>query len=546
MKQPTTAIYNAALYLRLSKDDGLDNMESSSIQTQKEMLTRYCRENGIIIADYYVDDGYSGTNFDRPSFKKMIADIEDGKINCVITKDLSRLGRNYLESGAYIEIFFPEHNVRYIALNDGVDTLRATSMEITPFRNLLNDMYAKDISNKIKSALLTRQKQGKFIGTKAPYGYKKDPNDKNHLIIDESYAPIVRRIFEMSKGGMGINAISKQLRKEKIPRPAAAACEIIPSYDRYTEGDEKVYAWTFGTVREILANPVYAGHIRGQKRPKISMKSGKRKTKEFAGTFIVENCHEPIIAPKEWETVQRLITSRRRTRAEGKPKYDNIFSGLLKCDCCGYSLTPTHANRRNRPEVIDNYAYQCNTYRMNGREACTHHWLEARDLHEAILADIKRIAKAAIKNDEELTLNIVKKLRKTDSEKLKQDEKDLRKANTRLAELDRLFAKLYEEHVSEKITDRNYNNLSAAYEKEQLELEDRIDRLNAVIKESKQNNSDAENFVEMIKGYADITELSAAMLNTLIDKIVVHEAEVIDGEKVQRLDVYYKFVGIVD
>lgn len=544
MKQPT--IYNAALYLRLSKDDGIDNAESSSIQTQKEMLTRYCKENSIIIADYYVDDGYSGTNFDRPDFKRMIADIEDGKINCVITKDLSRLGRNYLESGAYIEIFFPEHNVRYIAVNDGVDTLRAMSMEITPFRNLLNDMYAKDISNKIKSALLTRQKQGKFIGTKAPYGYIKDPLDKNHLIIDERYAPIVRRIFEMCKSGMGIGKISKQLRIEKIPRPAAAAAEFIGSFDRYTGSDEKVYDWTHGSVRDILQNPIYAGHIRGQKRPKISLKSDKRKYNGNHGEFIVENCHEPIIDPKEWETIQRLIASRRREPPENEKKYDNIFSGLLKCDCCGYSLTPTHANRRNRPDVIDNYAYQCNMYRLRGRNYCTHHWLEAKDLNEAILADIQRIAKLAEENDEKLLESIIGKLRSSDAKKVKQDERDIKKCNVRLAELDILFAKLYEEHAAEKISERNYANLSAAYEKEQIELEEKIKALNLSLSESKANNENAENFVELIKGYADITELNAALLNTLIDKIIVHEAEIVDGEKIQKLDVYYKFVGFID
>lgn len=540
MKQPN--IYNAGLYLRLSKDDGQDQ-ESSSIQTQKEMLTRYCRENGIVIGDYYIDDGWSGTNFERPNFKRMIADIEDGKINCVITKDLSRLGRNYLESGAYIEIFFPEHNVRYIAINDNVDTLKSATLEITPFRNLLNDMYAKDISNKVRSALLTRQKQGKFIGDKAPYGYMKDPADKNHLIIDERYAPVVRRIFEMSKSGMGIGRISKQLRMEKIPRPSTVAAEVISSYDRFIT-DDKLYDWSNGSVMDILSNPVYAGHMRGQKRPKVSMKSSKRANNGATGAFIIENCHEPIIDPKEWELVQRLIKSRRHESTG--TKYDNIFSGLLKCDTCGHSLTSTHANRRKRPELIDNYAYQRNYYRLRGKEVCTHHWLEARNLHEAILADIKRIAKSAIDNDEKLIENIVKKLRKSDSDKIKQDEKDLRKCNSRLAELDRLFAKLYEEHVSGQINDRNYTNLSATYEREQLELEEKIKSLNAVIRESKENDSNAENFVEMMKEYADITELNAAMLNALIEKIVVHEAEIVDGEKIQRLDVYYKFVGIID
>ena len=268
--------YNTALYLRLSKDDGTDS-ESSSIQTQKEMLTRYCRENGFAISEIYVDDGWSGTNSNRPSFQRMLSDIEDGKINCVITKDLSRLGRNYLETGGYTEVYFPEHNVRYIAVTDGVDTAKGSTMDITPFKNLLNDMYAQDISKKIKSSLLTRQKQGKFIGVKAPYGYVKDPADKNHLLIDDRFAPTVRYIFQMAKDGVGMVHIARRLTAEKIPRPVAAAAENFGCYDRYITTDESAYKWSMGSVREILRNPVYKGAVRGQKRPTISLKSHKRK-----------------------------------------------------------------------------------------------------------------------------------------------------------------------------------------------------------------------------------------------------------------------------
>ncbi len=506
-------------------------------------MSRYCREHGFIICEYYIDDGYSGKNFDRPDFKRMISDIEDGKINCVVTKDLSRLGRNYLETGGYTEIYFPEHGVRYIAVTDGVDTLNGSTMDITPFKNLLNDMFVKDISKKVKSALLTRQKQGKFIGNKAPYGYKKDPLDKNHLIIDERYAPIVREIYELAKSGKGISLIRKELVRRKIPRPGAVACESTHSFDRFID-DTNYFQWANDSVRDILQNPVYAGHIRGQYRPQISMKSNKRKSRNCSETFIVENCHEPIIEQDDWELVQRLIKSRRHDVTS--EKYDNIFSNLIKCADCGYALTPARASRKKRTEIIDCYGYECNKYRMYGKESCSHHWLEARDLYEAILADIKRIANAAIKNDKKMLENISRKLRKNETDKSKQDEKDLRKFNRRLAELDKLFAKLYEDNASGKVSGRNYANLSAVYEKEQIEIEEKINALNAAIKTNKENETNAENFVETIKNYADITELNAAILNTLIDKIVVHEAEIIDGERVQKLDVYYKFVGILD
>ena len=226
MKQPNT-IYTAALYLRLSKDDGLMDKDSASIDTQRDMLTRFCSENNIIIHDFYIDDGFTGLNTERPGFRRMIEDVEAKKVNCVITKDQSRLGRNHLESDFYMEVYFPEHSIRYIALNDNVDTLNASSLDIAPFRNLLNDMYSQDISKKIKSALYTRQSQGKHIGNKAPYGYIKDPQDKNHLIIDERCAPVVRKIYELYLDGNGVHRIAAALRAEKIPKPAAIAAEYF-------------------------------------------------------------------------------------------------------------------------------------------------------------------------------------------------------------------------------------------------------------------------------------------------------------------------------
>jgi len=404
--------YTAGLYLRLSKDDGT-SQESASIQTQKTMLTRYCRDNGIIIYDYYIDDGYSGTNFDRPRFKNMLSDIEDGRINCVITKDLSRLGRNYLQTGMYIEVFFPEHGIRYISLNDGVDTLSSSNMDITPFKNLINDMYAKDISKKIKTAIIARQKQGKYMGVKAPYGYLKDPLDHNHLIVDERYAPVVRRIYALAKEGLGISKIRKILTDEKIPRPVAVAvkdgCTVRSNqYGDYLDDEEKIYTWSNNSVRDILRSPVYAGHIAGQKRPKRTMKTDKRFRPGNDKYFVVKNVHEPIVDPDDWELVQRLITSRRKVRKPENKKYDNIFSGLVKCGTCGYAMNPSAANRRKRPDVIDCMTFTCNNYRVFGKTACTSHTIEARDLHESVLDDIRRQAKIAVENEDEFIKSIIK------------------------------------------------------------------------------------------------------------------------------------------
>ena len=535
--------YNTALYLRLSKDDGTMS-ESSSIQTQKEMLTRYCRENGFAISQIYIDDGWSGTNTNRPSFQRMLSDIEDGKINCVITKDLSRLGRNYLETGSFTEIYFPEHNVRYIAVTDGVDTAKGSTMDITPFKNLLNDMYAQDISKKIKSSLLTRQKQGKFTGGKAPYGYQKDIIDKSHLVIDERYAPIVRRIYDMAESGLGIERIAKKLSAEKIRRPGAVAAETHANYEKYAS-DGKEYEWSVAMVRNILRNATYKGAIIGQKRPTISLKSKKRKGVAAAETFIVESMHEPIISPERWKLIQRIITSRKKCDKGDKLKYDNIFSGLVKCADCGYALIPYRSRRTQKPDARENYDYYCRIHREDARY-CSKHRISAIDLYNAVLADIQRLARQAIRDDEKMISSIAVRLGTTEKNNVRQAEREIKKARKRLAELDTMFVKTYEEHARGEISDRNYNTLVTAYEKEQNNLEAVVGKYEKAISAERTNSENAANFVDLIKHYADVDELTQALLNTLIDRIEVHEPEEIDDEYIQKLDVYYKFVGIID
>lgn len=542
MKQPT--IYNTAIYCRLSRDDGMEQ-DSSSIQTQKEMLTRYCHENGFTPYQLYIDDGWSGTNSERPDFQRMLSDIEDGKINCVITKDLSRLGRNYLETGGYTEIFFPEHSVRYIAVTDGVDTANGSTMDITPFKNLLNDMYARDISKKITSAMLTKKRQGKFIGDTSPYGYEKDPADKNHLIVNEKYAPTVKRIFQMAKDGLGVKNIAKILSAEKVRRPGAVAGDNHAEFRKYVgNGDE--YLWHAATVRGILRNATYKGCIVANKTVKMSFRSKKRRPCTKDEIIVVEGMHEPIIEPDEWELVQRLITSRKKSVGDSQ-KYDNIFCGLLKCSDCGYSLGLARNRKKwSEEDYSENFDFYCNRYRSHGLAGCSKHRISAVSLYNAILNDIKHLANNALENNKQMISSIAAKLSKDEMDGVKQAERDLKKANKRLSELDRLFAKLFESHAKEEISDRNFSTLAASYEVEQKTLEAKISELNGIIKANRENGENAETFVDIIKNYADITELSQAMLNTLIDKIEVHEPEDIDGEFIQKIDVYYKFVGRID
>ncbi len=532
------------MYCRLSKDDGTDN-ESASIATQKSILTDYVKKQGWHLAKTYVDDGYSGTNFQRPSFQNMIKDIENGLINCVITKDLSRLGRNYLDCGLYLEVFFPEHNVRYIAVNDGVDTLNKSAMDITPFRNILNEMYSADVSVKIKSAYRARFQQGKFMGTTAPYGYVKDPADHNHLLIDDKVAHVVREIFDLALAGNGIAKIRKHINKQHILRPAAYAVEQgATGYERYFEGNEENrYIWSENSVRGILRSPIYAGNLAGYKRIAANMKSKKRPSKLPEEWEVIPDTHEGIVTQEEFDTVQQLITSRRLP--ENKGGFENIFAGVIKCADCGYAMRAMSANRRKRPDIIDCVQYSCNNYGRYGNIMCTAHSIEARDLFNAVLTDINRFADMAV-NDEKAVRAIEKRLTETDHSRAKALEKEQRKLNKRLAELDRLFSSLYEDKVMERITERNFEMMSGKYQKEQLEIVARLKEVTETLGDSYEKSQGVRDFLSLIRNYQGIKELDATIINALIDKILVSEREKLaDGTVRQEIKIYYKFIGFV-
>ena len=537
-------IYLVGIYCRLSKDDGTDN-ESASIATQKSILTDYVKKQGWHIAKTYVDDGYSGTNFQRPSFQNMIKDIESGLINCVITKDLSRLGRNYLDCGLYLEVFFPEHNVRYIAVNDGVDTLNKSAMDITPFRNILNEMYAADISVKIKSAYRARFQQGKFMGTTAPYGYIKDPADHNHLLIDDKVAHVVKEIFDLALKGNGVAKICRHLNKQHILRPAAYAAERGETgFERHFEGNEdKRYIWSGNSVRSILRSPIYAGNLVGYKRIAANMKSKKRPSKLPEEWEVIPNTHEGIVTQEEFDIVQQLITSRRLPQNKGG--FVNIFAGVIKCVDCGCALRAMNVHRRKRPEIIDCVQYSCNNYARNGRSECSAHNIEARDLFNAVLADINCFADMAV-NDEKAVRAIEKRLTETDQSRAKALEKERKKLNKRLAELDRLFSSLYEDKVMERITERNFEMMSGKYQKEQLEIEARLKEVTETLSDSYEKTQGVRDFLSLIRNYQGIKELDATIINALIDKILVSEREKLtDGMVRQEIKIYYKFIGFV-
>ncbi len=530
-----------ALYCRLSKDDGTNN-ESMSISTQKTMLKDYAKRNGFLNCQFYVDDGYSGTNYDRPAFRQLIEDIQDGEVSTLITKDLSRLGRNYLETGTYIEVFFPNHNVRYIAINDGVDSIDNAQMDITPFRNIINEMYAKDTSRKIKSALHARRMQGKYMATTAPFGYQKDEKDHNHLVIDEVTAPVVELIFSIAEEGVGLHTICNRLRKAKVLKPSFYKKEL---FERFMD-EEKMYDWDTAYVSQILHNPVYAGNLTVADKPTKTMRSKKRQYIPFAEREVIYGTHEPIIEQNRWNNVQKILQSRPPVIGESSSGYDNIFRGVIKCADCGSAMLAKVEQKRKRNNVLDKTFYCCTKYRKFGKDGCSSHNIEARTVHEVVLADIQKHAGQALTDRKAMVTEIAERLNLQLSADKEQQKKELRQCKQRVSEIENLYAKLYEDLTRELLTEKRFQMLSARYDSEQEELTAKIKELEKSAIADKEQLSSIEQFAEQISGYAGITELNFKIINQLIEKILVSEPVEVDGQKIQRLTIHYKFIGALE
>ena len=522
-----------ALYARLSLDDG-NVGESMSIQSQKAILTRKAEELGIYNYQFYVDDGYSGTNFNRPSFQQMIADIEAGKVTCVITKDLSRLGRNYLESGAYIEVFFPKHQVRYIAVNDGVDSANSGEMDITPFKNILNEFYSRDVSKKVKSGKYIRASQGKFMGTHAPFGYQKDPEDKNHLLIDEETAPIVRRLFAWALEGHGPNYIRRRLEDEKIPCPTywnrvRGFRNVSTKWEKKDPVNGR-YMWDFSVIKDILMNPVYTGAIASQKKEyrfKIGT-IGEKKPEEW---IVVENQHEPLVDRKTFDIVQRKLKSRQRPRQTGEI---SLFAGLIKCGECGKSLTIRYTNEKHPKQI-----YSCKTYNAYGKQHCSQHRVEYDTLYRLVLNKIRECARAALMDGEAVAGKLSDTCEAEQKGQREALERSLAKDEERIDVLEKMVLRLYEDMVAGRISEANFNLLMEKTQKEQAELKARVEEGRKKLADEIRLAYDARQWVEAIQEYADITELDAATLNRLIKEIVVHES--IDSDKTRHISIEIHF-----
>ena len=531
-----------ALYCRISLDDGGDN-ESMSISNQKIMLRDFAEKNGMFQHEYYVDDGYTGRNFNRPAFQRMIADIEAGKIGCVITKDLSRLGRNYIEAGSYIEIFFPNHNVRYIAITDGVDSLTRREMDITPFKNILNDMYSRDISKKVLSGITIRSRQGKFCGGTPPLGLMRDPEDKGHLIIDPKTAPIIRKIYDYALDGLGCMRISKKLMEEKIP---------ITHVKSNTERQENYYYWAGSRISHILRNPFYKGAHLVFRTHQKGIRSNTYDIIPREEWEIIENCHEAIVSPEEWDKVQELIDRRPPIMQGNACPFYNLFHGIIYCATCGKSMQVryekvgrTGKNRfaGEQREPIDKSYYICQTYNRLGKNACISQKIEARDLYNLVLKDIQEMAKTALKDADAFYQRLSSRMEHRYMADASQMQKERERLEVRNREIDEMFLNLYTDKAKGILSEQQFVKLTATMEQEQENNQRRLQELLRMLQQSDAQESEVRTFIREIRQYATIQELDEAVLNRLISRILVAEVRKVDGQKVQEVRIVYNFVG---
>lgn len=537
--KPTT--YNTGLYERLSCDDGLEG-ESNSIATQRMMLRKYAEQNHFNIVDEYIDDGFSGTNFERPSFKRMISDIENGKINCVITKDLSRLGRNYLQVGMYTEMFFPQKNVRFIAIDNNVDSENQQSSEFAPFLNIINEWYARDISRKVKHAFRTRNEAGAHYGAYAPLGYIKNPDKKGHLLIDTETRWIVEKIFGLAVQGRGAASITRILTEEKVPTPGWLNYQRYGTFANHFADapPEKAYTWTIAIVKEILKSETYIGNSVHNKQTNISFKDKRKVRKSESEWWRVENTHEAIISKEDFQTVQGMIASRRRKQKDGTTQ---IFSGLVSCADCGWSLAYGMNKQNKNPYGY----YRCSKYGQGLRQ-CSMHYIRYDVLYSYILSRLQYWFNEVQQNESQLLERLLKSSDSERSSARKKAASELKKAQKRQAEIDALFSRMYEDRVTGRITERNFSMLSDKYQTEQETLAQAIDSLQQQLAQDMQDSADAEKWIALIKQYKTPTELTAELLNALIEKVLVHEASSKDenGNRVQKVEIFYRFIGKID
>lgn len=528
-------IRKTALYCRLSQDDGIEG-GSNSIQNQKSILRKFAENHHFPSPCFYVDDGFSGGNFQRPAFQQMISDMENGEIGIIVTKDLSRLGRNQLHTGLYIEERFPMFGVRYIAINDNVDTDSSESNDLMPFKNLFNEWFIRDTSRKIRAVLKAKAERGERLGTRAPYGYIKDPETKK-LAVDDEAAAIVRRIFAMCASGNGPSQIARILKKEQVLTPTMYA------YTRYGMNHTCLdtahpYNWSDSAIANLLENEIYLGNTVNMKYSTKSYKDKRRVEHSREECLVFKDTHPALITQEVWDIVQRVRKNRRRPT---KMEEQNKYSGLVFCADCGSNMV---LHRARTMSASYNH-FTCRTYKKDG-ESCTGHYIRECVLDEVVLEDLRRVTAMARERPEEFAAYIGSRQSAEIQREIRRQEKELAAMRKRKAELDAIFKKLYEDSVLSRITTEQFQMLSGSYTEEQNRITAGIPQQENEIQRLRETAIGTDSFLDKAKRYTDITELTPELLRLFIEKIVVHEKEVKWSKHApQTVEIYYNGIGYV-
>ena len=543
VKSKMQEVNNVGIYCRLSRDDERSG-ESVSIENQKELLGRHAREQGWTIIDYYVDDGVSGTTFDRPGFNRLVQDARDGKINIALCKDLSRLGRDYLEAGKYTSIVFPSLGCRFIALNDGVDTTRQNDEMVMILKNVMNDLYARDTSSKIKAVKRSSFKAGKYVGCYAPIGYQKSPDDKHVLVPDPATAPIVKRIFDLRCQGFSYRKIATTLNTEGIPTPS--------SFYYLRQGKPNIRKeggyWQGQTVKAILQNEVYLGHMVQNKTGMVSYKIHKQVGKPQSEWIRVEDTHEPLISQEVWDLVRTIEQGQRRNRT-AKDGTVHLFSGVLFCMDCGATMRHHgnyHKCKDGTPVKSTYESYLCNRYCASGRGTCTAHTMNQRVLVQVVLADIRTKAALAQNDPSGLVGQIQTQRRAASAEQMKQTRLTLTAIEKRLTELGKLVQAIYEDKVMGRVPEAICIQLMNQYEAERAEKLEQKGRLSGELEAYQQDTDDVQQWMNLIREYAKLEQLDRPTLLRLVKRIDIGEKKVEGGRTVRDIKIHYNFVGYIE
>ena len=533
IRQTTQLAPVTALYARLSKDDELQG-ESNSISNQKRILETYARDNGFLNYRFFVDDGWSGANFQRPGFMEMMDCVENGEVKCVITKDLSRMGRNYLQVGMFTEITFPKKGVRFIAINDGVDSAQGDN-DLTPLKNLFNEWMVRDTSRKIKAVFRSKGMSGKPITSQPVYGYLK--GEDGRFIIDEEAAPVVKQIFSLCLAGNGPTKIARMLTEQEIPTPGTLEYRRTGSTRRYHPGYE--CKWATNTVVHILENREYTGCLVNFKTEKPSYKTKHSVENPIEKQAIFENHHEPIIDTQTWERVQELRKQRKRPN-----RYDEVglFSGMLFCADCGSVMY----QQRYQTDKRKQDCYICGNYKKRTHD-CTAHFIRTDLLTAGVLSNLRKVTSYAAKHEARFMKLLIEQNEDGGKRRNAAKRKELDAAEKRIAELSAIFKRLYEDSVTGRISDERFAELSADYEAEQKQVKSRAAELQAELAKAQEATVNAEKFMKVVRKYTSFEELTHTLLREFIEKIVVHECSYDEnGTRRQDIDIYYSFVGKVE